>query len=131
MIAMLSIFLKLDNLIIILLTTCINHFISFETCFVTCWMILILSNLTLRSVILCQIFSSGWDFGEVCARCAKSACSCCLVLKLLKFSLYLMLNKKFQYNDLEAPRCLSYPVVRPSVRSRDYLRKIVPNMVIL
>jgi hypothetical protein len=34
--------------------------------------------------------------------CAKSVCSYCLVLKLLKFSLYLVLNEKFQYGDLEA-----------------------------
>jgi hypothetical protein len=67
----------------------------------------------------------------VCASCAKSARSCCLVLKLLKFSFYLMLNKKFQYGDLEAPGYLSYPVVRSSTRSRDHLRKIMSNTVIL
>jgi hypothetical protein len=33
-------------------------FISFETFFATCWMILILSNLILRSEIFCQMFSS-------------------------------------------------------------------------
>jgi hypothetical protein len=41
-----------------LLATCISHFISFETRFVTWWMILILSNLTLRSEIVCQMFIS-------------------------------------------------------------------------
>jgi hypothetical protein len=94
-------------------------------------MILILSNLTLRSEIICQMFSLWWDFGEVCASCAKSAHSCWLVLKLLKFSLYLVLNEKFQYGDLKVPRCLPYPVVWPSTRSRDYLRKIMSNTVIL
>jgi hypothetical protein len=93
-------------------------------------MILILRNLTLRSEILCQMFSSWFDFGEVCASCAKSARSCCLVLKHLKFSLYLMLNEKFQYGDLEALGCLPYPVVRPSARSRGHLRKIMSNPVI-
>jgi hypothetical protein len=116
---------------LLLFTPYISHFISLETCFVTCWMILILSNLILRSKILYQMFSSWWDFGEVCASSAKSAHSCCLVLKLLKFSLCLVLNETFQYGDLEAPRCLSYPVVRPFTRSRDHLRKIISNMVIL
>jgi hypothetical protein len=46
----------------------------------------------------------------VCVSCAKSARSYYFVLKLLKFSLYLVLNKKFQYGDLEALGCLSYPV---------------------
>jgi hypothetical protein len=114
-----------------LLTTCISHFISFETCFMTYWMILILSNLTLRSEIIYQIFISWWDFREVCASCAKSACLCCLVLKLLKFNLYLVLNKKFQYSDLKALGCLPYPVVRSSLRYRDHLRKIMSNSVIL
>jgi hypothetical protein len=114
-----------------LLTTCISHFISFETCFVTCWMILILSNLTLRSKIICQIFSSWWAFKEVCASCVKRARSCCLVIKLLKFSLYLVLNEKFQYGDLKTPGCLLYPVVRPSAWSRDHLWKIISNTVIL
>jgi hypothetical protein len=131
MIAILRNLLKLDNFIINLLTTCISPFISFETCFVTCWMILILNNLTLRSEILCQMFSSWWDIEEVCASCAKSARSCCLVLKLLKFSLFLVLNKKFQYSDLEAPRCLPYQVEWPSTWSRDHLRKIMSNRVIL
>jgi hypothetical protein len=97
----------------------------------TCWMILILTNLTLRSKILCQMFSSWWDFGEVCASCAKSARSCCLVLKLLNFCLYLVLNEKFQYDDLESLGCLLYSVVRPSVWSRYHLRKIISNLVIL
>jgi hypothetical protein len=94
-------------------------------------MILILRNLTLRSEILCQVFSSWWDFEEVCTSCAKSASSCCLVHKLLEFSLCLVLNEILQYSDLETLRCLSYQVVRPSVRSRDHLRKIISNMVIL
>jgi hypothetical protein len=67
----------------------------------------------------------------VCASGAKSAQSCYLVLKLLKINLYVVLNEKFQYGDLEAPGCLSYPVVRPSARSRDHLRKIKSNMMIL
>jgi hypothetical protein len=33
------------------------------------------------------------------------------VLNLIKFSLYLVLNEKFQYGDLEAPGCLPYLVV--------------------
>jgi hypothetical protein len=37
---------------------CMSPFISFETCFMTWWMILILSNLSWRSEILCQMFSS-------------------------------------------------------------------------
>jgi hypothetical protein len=94
-------------------------------------MILILSNLTLRSEILCQMFSSWWDIRELCASCVKSACSCCLVLKHLKFSLYLVLNEKFQYSDIEALGCLLYTVVWPFARSRDHLRKIMSNMVIL
>jgi hypothetical protein len=63
--------------------------------------------------------------------CAKSARSCCLVLKLLKFSLYLVLNEKFQYGDLEDPGCLTYPVMRPYAWSRDHLRKIMSNLMIL
>jgi hypothetical protein len=94
-------------------------------------MILILRNLTLRSEILCQIFSSWWDFQEVCASCARSARSCCLVLKVLKFSLYHVLNEKFQYSDVEGPGCLLYPVMWPFARSRDQLRKIMSNTVIL
>jgi hypothetical protein len=94
-------------------------------------MIPILSNLTLRNEILCQNFSSWWDFEELCASSAKSACSCCLVLKVLKFSLYLVLNVKFQYDDLVAAGCLPYPVVRPSIWSRDHLRKIMSNTMIL
>jgi hypothetical protein len=80
---------------------------------------------------LCQMFNSWWDFGEVCAFCAKSARSCCLALKLLKSSLYVVLNEKFQYGDLEALGCLPYPVMRPSVWSRGHLKKIMSNMVIL
>jgi hypothetical protein len=94
-------------------------------------MILILNNLTLRSEIICQIFSSWWDSEEVCVSSAKSACSCCLMLKLLKFSLYLVLNQKFQYDNLEALGCLPYLVVRPSAWSRDHLSKIMSNRVIL
>jgi hypothetical protein len=77
------------------------------------------------------MFSSWWDFEEVCASSAKSARSCCLELKLLKFSLYLVLNEKFRYGDLKAPECLLYPLVRPSVWSRDHLRKIMSNTVIM
>jgi hypothetical protein len=66
----------------------------------------------------------------VCASCAKSAHSCCLVLKHLKFIMYLVLNKKFQYGDFEAPGCLPYLVMRPSAWSRDYLRKLMSNTVI-
>jgi hypothetical protein len=44
------------------------------------------------------MFSSWWDFWEECASYTKSARSCCLVLKLLKFSLYLVLNEKIQYS---------------------------------
>jgi hypothetical protein len=66
----------------------------------------------------------------VCASHAKSAHSCYLVLNLLKFSLYLVLNEIFQYGYLEAPGCLSYLVVQPSARSTDHLRKIMSNMVI-
>jgi hypothetical protein len=67
----------------------------------------------------------------VCVSHAKSVRSCCLELNLLKFSLYLLLNEIFQYGDLKAPGCLSYLVVRPSMQSRDYLRKIISNTVIL
>jgi hypothetical protein len=77
------------------------------------------------------MFSSWWDFEEVCTTCAKSARSYCLVLKLLKFSSYLVLNEKFQCGDLEAPGCLPYPVVWSSTWSRDHLRKIMFNTVIL
>jgi hypothetical protein len=115
----------------ILLTTCISPFISFETCFVTCWMILILSNLSLRSEIVYQMFSSWWYFGEVCVSCAKRARSCCLVLKFLKFSLYLVLNEKIQYGDLKALGWLSYQIVWPSEWARDHLRKTMSNTVIL
>jgi hypothetical protein len=41
-----------------------------------------------------------------------------------------VLDEKFQYGDLEAPRCLTYPVVRPSAQSRDHLRNIMSNTVI-
>jgi hypothetical protein len=66
----------------------------------------------------------------VCASYAKSVHLCCFVLKHLKFSLYLVLDEKFQYGDLEAPGCLTYPVVRPSAQSRDHLRNIMSNTVI-
>jgi hypothetical protein len=33
-----------------------------------------------------------------------------------------MLNDRFKYDDLEAPVCLPYLVVRSSVRSRGHLR---------
>jgi hypothetical protein len=42
----------------------------------------------------------------------------------LKFSLYFVLNDIFQYSDLEAPGCLPYPVVQPSVRSKGHLRNV-------
>jgi hypothetical protein len=44
------------------------------------------------------------------------------VLNLPKFNLYFVLNDRFQYSDLEALRCLPYPVVQPSAWSRDHLR---------
>jgi hypothetical protein len=47
----------------------------------------------------------------VCASRAKSARSCCLMLNLLKFSLYLVLNKILQYGDLKALGCFPYSVV--------------------
>jgi hypothetical protein len=37
---------------------------------------------------------------------------------------FVVLNDKFQHSDLEAPGCLSYPVVRPSARSRGHLRNV-------
>jgi hypothetical protein len=37
---------------------------------------------------------------------------------------FVVFNDRFQYSDLEAPRCLSYPVVRPSARSRGHLRNV-------
>ena len=46
------------------------------------------------------------------------------VLNLSKFSLYFVLNDRFQYSDLKAPECLPYPVVRPSARSRGHLRNV-------
>jgi hypothetical protein len=49
---------------------------------------------------------------------------------LLKFSLYLVLNEKIQYGDLDTLRCLLYLVVRPSAWSRDHLRKIMSNTMI-
>jgi hypothetical protein len=52
----------------------------------TCWISLNLGNLTLRSETLCQMFSSCWDFGDVCASCAKSAHSFVLCLNLFKNS---------------------------------------------
>jgi hypothetical protein len=49
-----------------------------------------LENLTLRSEILCQMFSSWWDFeGD----CAKSAHSFVLCLNLPRFQLYSVLNE--------------------------------------
>jgi hypothetical protein len=59
------------------------------------------------------MFRLWWNFGEVCATCAKSARSCCIVLKLLKFSLYLVLNENFQYGH------------------KHDLRKIMSNTIIL
>jgi hypothetical protein len=38
--------------------------------------------------------------------------------------LYSVLNDRFQYSDLEAPGCLPYPGVQPSVWSRGHLRNV-------
>jgi hypothetical protein len=38
--------------------------------------------------------------------------------------LYSVLNDRFQYSDLKALGCLSYPIVRPFVRSRGHLRNV-------
>jgi hypothetical protein len=35
---------------------------------------------------------------------------------------FVVLNDRFQYSDLEALGCLPYPVVQPSVRTRDHLK---------
>jgi hypothetical protein len=49
----------------------------------------------------------------------------CLVLyTCLKFSFYSVLNDRLQYSDLEALRCLPYPVMRPLTRSRGHLRNV-------
>jgi hypothetical protein len=58
----------------------------------------------------------------VCLLCRKGALFY-LMLNLLKIQ-FVMLNDRFQYSDLEAPGCLPYPVVRPSARSRGYLRNV-------
>jgi hypothetical protein len=48
----------------------------------------------------------------VFASCAKSARSYCLVLKYLKFSLYLVLNEKFQYDHkVDLRKILSNTVI--------------------
>jgi hypothetical protein len=60
----------------------------------------------------------------VCDSSAKSARSFVLCKTCLKFSLYYVLNDRFQYSDLEAPVCLPYPVVRPSARFRGHLRNV-------
>jgi hypothetical protein len=44
-------------------------------------------------------------------------------LKLPKIQ-FVVLNDRFQYSDLKAPRCLPYPVVQPSTRSRGHLRNV-------
>jgi hypothetical protein len=67
---------------LLLFTTCINAFISFETCLATYGISHDLGNFTLRSEILYQMFSSWWDFGEVCASCAVKAHSFILSFKL-------------------------------------------------
>jgi hypothetical protein len=41
-----------------------------------------------------------------------------------KFSLYSVLNDRFQYSDLEAPGCLPYLIVWPSARSRGHLMNV-------
>jgi hypothetical protein len=74
----------------------------------------------------------GLDFGEIFAPVARLE-----VIRILLafaaskgFKLYQMdvksafLNGRFQYNDLEAPGCLPYPVVRPSARSRGHLTNV-------
>jgi hypothetical protein len=66
----------------------------------------------------------------VCLLCQKCTLICLVLKTCLKFSLYLVLNKNFQNSDLKASGCLSYPVVRPSARSKDHLRKIMSNTVI-
>jgi hypothetical protein len=60
----------------------ISAFVLIETCFTTCWTCLGWSTLTLSGEILCQMFSSRWDFGEVCASCAAKAHSFILCFKL-------------------------------------------------
>jgi hypothetical protein len=67
----------------------------------------------------------------VCLLCQKCTLICLVLKTCLKFSLYLVLNKKFKYGDLEPLGCLSYPVLQPSVQSKDHLRKIMSNTVIL
>jgi hypothetical protein len=66
----------------------------------------------------------------VCLLCQKCMLIFLVLKTCLKFCLCLVLSETFQYSDLDAPGCLSYPVVQPSVWSRDYLRKIISNMVI-
>jgi hypothetical protein len=66
----------------------------------------------------------------VCLLCHKCTLICLVLKTCLKFSLYLVLNEHFQYNDLEALGCLPYPVVWPSTWSRNHLRKIMSNTVI-
>jgi hypothetical protein len=45
-------------------------------------------------------------------------------LNLPKIQFVFFANDRFQYSDLEALRCLSYPVVRPFARSRGHLRNV-------
>jgi hypothetical protein len=73
----------------------------------------------------------------VCLLCQKCRLIYLVLKTCLKLSLYYVLKNKFQYSDLKPPGCLSYPVVRPSVWSRDHLRNVqygdwwMSNMVIL
>jgi hypothetical protein len=66
----------------------------------------------------------------MCLLCQKCRLIYLMLKTCLNFGLYLVLNEQFQYGDLKASGCLLYPVVRPSVWYRDYLRKILSNMVI-
>jgi hypothetical protein len=56
----------------------------------------------------------------LCEKCTLLSCA----KTFIKFSLYLVLHDTFQYSDLEAPGCLSYPVVRPFRWSRGHLRNV-------
>jgi hypothetical protein len=60
-------------------------------------------------------FAKYLAYDETLKRCVPlvpkvhALLSCALTY--LKFSLYLVLNDKFQYSDLKAPGCLPYPVM--------------------
>jgi hypothetical protein len=45
-------------------------------------------------------------------------------LNLSKIQFVFRANDRFQYSDLKALRCLLYPVVRLSARSRGHLRNV-------